>query len=418
MNFTSASLLLCVTFNLFVNWDYRAGCAAKKFHVTRVGFRAPVLQIQSQKTFVLPVTQSYRATNVPLAVPPSKRRIIMSDNNPSPASARIVGGTTIVLMGVLLLALLVLLGAEVTKLNTGVVNAAVPVKLWPQWELSVELHLTLVVLVAGMLGACVHVATSFSDYVGNGQYKPNWQWWYLLRPMIGGAVALIFYVLVRGGILSLASGDVNALPNAFGMAAMAALAGMFSKQATDKLDDVFDTLFNTDKDDARQDGLRKPIITSFDPAEMHVSETPQPLKVLGTSFDNGTVQVNGTPRETTVGGGTLLTTVLTVADLKAPGDLSVRVANADGTLSEPKTLKVLERRTTPGAADDRAPAGGQAPQDAAAAQGANQADGAAQPPAAAAAENKLAQQANGEAAPAGDHKPAQPAAEPVEEGAG
>lgn len=327
----------------------------------------------------------------------------MSDN-PSPRSTRIVGGTTILLMGALLLALLVLLGAKVPRTGT-VVDAAGVVQLWPEWTLSVEFHLTLVVLVAGMLGACVHVATSFSDYVGNGQYKPNWQWWYLMRPMIGGAVALIFYVLVRGGILSLASGDANALPNAFGMAAMAALAGMFSKQATDKLDDVFDTLFNTDKDDARQDGLRKPIITSFDPPDMHVSEAPQPLKVLGTSFDKGTVQVNGTPRETTPGGGTLLTAVLTAADLKAAGDLSVRVVNADGTLSEPKALKVLERRVTPGAADDRAPASGEGQQ-------------ATNPPAAPVAEKKPGELESGARAPTGEDELAPTAADPVPEGDG
>jgi hypothetical protein len=283
----------------------------------------------------------------------------MPDTTPSSFdsrwSPRIVGGFTVGAMILLLVAVFYLLGG-----TRGTGASENVVTLSGDRTLTAEYHLTLIVLLAGMLGACVHVATSFADYVGNGQYKSNWQWWYLLRPFIGGAVALIFYMLIRGGMLSLASGDGTGLPSAFGMAAMAALAGMFSKQATDKLDDVFDTLFKTDKDEKRQDGLQKPVITSFDPAEGHVGTGPQPLKVAGTGFAAGaTVQVNGATRATTPGEG-VLTVTLTPDDVAKAQDLEIRVANPDGALSEVKAFKVVDRRQAEGGTpDDRggAPAG-------------------------------------------------------------
>jgi hypothetical protein len=70
------------------------------------------------------------------------------------------------------------------------------------------------------------------------------------------ALALIFYFVVRGGLLS--TGAAASDMSAFGVAAVAGLAGMFSKQATDKLRELFDNLFRTEQghgDDARSDKL-------------------------------------------------------------------------------------------------------------------------------------------------------------------
>jgi len=84
----------------------------------------------------------------------------------------------------------------------------------------------------------------------------------VLRPFIGVSLALIFYFVIRGGLLSAGTtaGDVSP----FGFAAVAGLVGMFSKQATDKLEEVFSDLFSTRKDsgdDQRIDklGANRPI---------------------------------------------------------------------------------------------------------------------------------------------------------------
>jgi len=129
-------------------------------------------------------------------------------------------------------------------------------------KLSDDARLMLIVLATGALGSYVHSATSFVSYVGNRRLRLSWAWWYLLRPLIGLALALIFYFVIRGGLLS-ATANPEEL-SVYGVAAVAGLVGMFSKQATDKLREVFDTLFRTQTggDEARADKLADNVLVS------------------------------------------------------------------------------------------------------------------------------------------------------------
>ncbi len=65
-----------------------------------------------------------------------------------------------------------------------------------------------------------------------------------MRPFIGTALAVIVYFVVQGGLIAGTSGAGSLSP--YGVAAIAGLAGMFSKQATDKLREVFENLFRTE----------------------------------------------------------------------------------------------------------------------------------------------------------------------------
>lgn len=130
---------------------------------------------------------------------------------------------------------------------------------------SVEVRLLLIALLAGALGSYIHAATSFADYVGNRKLSGNWVWWYLLRPFIGMTLALVFYFVVRGGFISPSAGGADMNP--FGIAAMAGLVGMFSKQAIDKLNEVFTSLFGSKGDDKRGDKLLAPSVTTIKPNE-------------------------------------------------------------------------------------------------------------------------------------------------------
>ena len=129
------------------------------------------------------------------------------------------------------------------------------VSLWKlTFTISDDLRLILLVILTGALGSCVHAATSFSSYVGNRNLKLSWAWWYILRPFIGMSLALIFYFVIRGGFLSTNTDASDVSP--YGIAAVAGLVGMFSKQATDKLKELFDNLFRTTNgDDQRSDKL-------------------------------------------------------------------------------------------------------------------------------------------------------------------
>jgi hypothetical protein len=120
-----------------------------------------------------------------------------------------------------------------------------------------ELDLLWLVLLAGALGSFLHTAQSYSDYIGNRTLKISWAWWYCLRPFIGAGLALVFYDGVRGGVMAVASGSTSkaAELNPFGLVSVAAMVGMFSKAATTKLGEVFDTLFKSDKSKENKDPL-------------------------------------------------------------------------------------------------------------------------------------------------------------------
>lgn len=117
-----------------------------------------------------------------------------------------------------------------------------------------ELRLLLLVLITGTLGSYIHAATSFSTYIGNRDFKPSWYWWYWLRLPIGAVVALTSYLLIKGSILVMQTGTVSLRP--FCVMGFAALAGMFSKQAVDKLRELFDILFRNVIDETRGDKLK------------------------------------------------------------------------------------------------------------------------------------------------------------------
>lgn len=129
--------------------------------------------------------------------------------------------------------------------------------LWGGWleigKVSLEARYLLIVMVAAALGSYVHLATSFADYVGARKLVWSWGWWYVLRPFIGMALGVIVYFALRAGLLVPSSG-AEAL-NPYGVAAITGMAGMFSKQATDKLREVFENVFGTQNAPPRTDGL-------------------------------------------------------------------------------------------------------------------------------------------------------------------
>lgn len=96
-------------------------------------------------------------------------------------------------------------------------------------------------MITSALGSYIHTVTSFALYAGNRSLDPSWLAWYLLRPAISAALALIFYFALRAGLFSGAAADQTVNP--FGVAAISGMVGMFSKQATEKLGKIFDTIF-------------------------------------------------------------------------------------------------------------------------------------------------------------------------------
>ena len=161
--------------------------------------------------------------------------------------------------GIYLIVLNLLLVYVLVKIWPGTVPPAPDDQVTFLWRglsfhLFVETRYLLIVAVAGALGSYIHLATSFADFLGNRRLFWSWGWWYVLRPFIGVALAIILYFVVRAGLIS-GTSDAKTL-NAYGVAAIAGMAGMFSKQATDKLREVFENLFRTEKPAERADKLQ------------------------------------------------------------------------------------------------------------------------------------------------------------------
>jgi hypothetical protein len=182
-----------------------------------------------------------------------------------------------------------------------------------------ETRLLIIVSLAAALGAFVHVATSFSDYLGAGTYDARWLWYYVLRIPVGVSLANVFYFAIRGGILTTTSPSTTDV-NPFGLAAIAGLVGLFSKQASDKLQEVFETLFKTAAADAARAGSAiAPTIISTTPKKIVRSSAPKPLDVFGANFqENMKAEIDGREQRPDRKDDRNLTIPLVAADVVAP----------------------------------------------------------------------------------------------------
>lgn len=129
--------------------------------------------------------------------------------------------------------------------------------------LSEEERLFLIVLFSGALGGLVHSLRSFYWYLGNRKLVLSWAGMYITLPVLGACLATVFYLVVRGGFFSPQSQVSDTSP--FGFAAMAALIGMFTEQAVEKLKQVSETLLSPAPKGKNTAGPG-PIITGVQPS--------------------------------------------------------------------------------------------------------------------------------------------------------
>ena len=155
-------------------------------------------------------------------------------------------------------------------------------------EWSSDQRMFLTVVAAGAIGSLIHTLTSLGDYIGNQNLSANWLWWFVLRTPIGIALALVFYLLLRGGLIiptnqQGAAHEATAQLNPYGVAGFSALAGMFSRQATDKLREVFETLFTAQRPVKRDDPLNAKLALVIDPPAL-TKGLVTVLTVTGSGF--------------------------------------------------------------------------------------------------------------------------------------
>ncbi|HEY5030451.1 MAG TPA: Ig domain-containing protein [Candidatus Angelobacter sp.] len=155
-----------------------------------------------------------------------------------------------------------------------------------RWQpyITREIQLLLIVLAAGALGCLIHGLRSIAVFIGNRNAVSSWFWWYITRPLLGMAMSLIFYALLRGGFLAGTQADAKVI-SPFGVLAIGALVGMFTEKASGKLADIFNLLFHSTADDANKDTIRK----------VTIKTTTLPDGTVGTPYNRQLEANDGSP---------------------------------------------------------------------------------------------------------------------------
>jgi hypothetical protein len=289
---------------------------------------------------------------------PDRPAVSAPGSSPLLSESRPVGPLGTALLGVFLLLLGLLLATALfavwpaVEQTTQQDNAQARAEIMFGISVTSGTALIVLVIVASALGSYVHAATSFADYAGNRRLVISWLWWYILRVLIGIALALVFYFAVRGGLL--AADATNQTVNPFGIAALAGLVGMFSKQATDKLDEIFTTAFRTAPghgDDQRKDSIDnpEPTVAGAEPPTIATGSDTVTLRLRGEGFiPHSQVRISRRDtdvvleRATTFVSSTELTVVLLKEDLLEAGILQVTVFNPEpgGGMSAPVDIDI------------------------------------------------------------------------------
>ena len=202
-----------------------------------------------------------------------------------------------------------------------------------QFLLWDEQRLLLLALVCGALGALLHALRSLSTYVGNRKLKESWLMMYALLPFNGSLLALVFYVVIRGGFFASNAGVGNTSPFAF--AAMALLVGLFNQVAIEKLKQVAESFFT--KTEQGADSLKAKAGEASLRSAQRVPSVPggpkDAVDIEGTGFTADTrLEVNGRERQPAYQAPTRLRLLLDPAELAVldnGGELSVQLKNGD-----------------------------------------------------------------------------------------
>jgi DNA-binding protein YbaB len=199
-----------------------------------------------------------------------------------------------------------------------------------------------VVALAGALGGLAHALRSLFWYTGNRALKSSWLLMYGLLPFIGASLAVITYMVLRGGVFLVSTQTSADVANPFGYAALAGLVGLFSSEAAEWLRNVFAQVFTTASEgkDATKEATKPTIAKTQPPHESAggaVVITGMGLaEVTSVTFDK-------VPAEFEMVSDTELKA--TVPDGVATGPVTVTVTTPAGAASTPFTVDAPGRLT-------------------------------------------------------------------------
>ncbi|OQP59565.1 hypothetical protein A3860_36865 [Niastella vici] len=160
--------------------------------------------------------------------------------------------------------------------------------------LNLNTLLLILVALGGFLGNMIYISTSFTTFIGNGQFKKSWLLWYIVKPFTAAGLAIAIYFVFRGGFLNL--NDDSSSINLYGLMTISILAGLFTDRTTLKLKEVFDVVLTPREE--RKDPITNKIaelqVTNITAPKMQAG-TPTPITIEGKNLDKKPVfiKING-----------------------------------------------------------------------------------------------------------------------------
>lgn len=122
---------------------------------------------------------------------------------------------------------------------------------------STQVYEALIMLFAGGIGSCVYAIRAYILHACERQdFKRSFIPWYGFWPVQGSLLALIFYFVIRGGLILVTLNGESQAPttlNVWSLAGIGAIVGLFSKYAIEKLHQVFITIFTSKADQDSED---------------------------------------------------------------------------------------------------------------------------------------------------------------------
>lgn len=107
----------------------------------------------------------------------------------------------------------------------------------------------IVTLFAAGVGSTITAVMGYLEHASiKKDFDPAFTPWYVARPILGLLLGALFYFVLKGGLLATVSGadETGSLPlNEYALAGLGGLVGLFSKNALEKLREVFNIFFAT-----------------------------------------------------------------------------------------------------------------------------------------------------------------------------
>lgn len=169
----------------------------------------------------------------------------------------------------------------------------------------IHINTILLILVAlgGFAGNMIHIATSFTTFVGDKKFEKSWLLWYFVKPFTASALALGGYFMFRAGFLNTSAEAPNI--NLYGVMTIAVLTGLFTDTATLKMKEVFEVIFKPKdlRTGKRDDGskinpvtpavIKRGTINKFTLTGIDIDKIkPLLITIGGTNIENPVVKPN------------------------------------------------------------------------------------------------------------------------------